>query len=1842
MFLLQSFLIIYVCCASLETISAPAVAAAAGSATAATSGMDSNSRQFSPPLSSGNDLLRFVYSPSLNSFFVGGVNGLYQVDVRHLSLVHSVVTGPRLDSPSCHASGCSGTAEQEKRVLQNNTNKILLLDSENEKLLACGSLFQGACTKYPLTDISSEKDTEFVSEPVAANDEASSTFAFIGPQRYNRWGHGNVVYVGTTFTSAGDYRHDVPAIASRNLHDLKFAEYSFSKQSLLRIDVKYRDRFLVQYIYGFNTSNHIYFAIIQKRSHVAGQDDKGFVTRLARVCISDPNFDTYSEVTIQCDDEDGETYGMLRAAKFLPGKRTNDSVLIASFSRTADPNYKSVVCRFAMSTVERLFQENIHNCFNGSMTLRNMEYISGPVQEGKCPVVGKSGNIANFCQVGLKISGVSPIVSSAVFATQNGQVTAVDAMTTQDGVQVVVLGMTSGQIVILKLDRSDTPRNLGSFWKDDGILQLEIIGEDVYYLHKRGLGRVAIASSCHQHLDCPACANSGNPLCGWCSATNKCTTRTTCPGGEGGGGGRGDNILFQAASKRCTSLQSVEPPQLDTAKSKELVKLNIKDLPRLLNEHHSYICQFSGSLRYRARVIPGGVLCPNPIGNLSLPQEEPLPLELIINTGITESVLLTTSLSVFDCQRQSRCDTCTQYSNCLWCSNNAQCYPASASDMSGGGCAGGNLKRSCPKMITLPEVEKIPDSVPTRLQFPFLQLSHAYYKAKFYCLVSVEEAKMKIAANLYNNSIIVCDRTTFKYVAEEKEMPITISVILEGGEILGTTRVYLYKCSYVGRHNGMEDCSLCLSHQKDYRCAWCGGNTCQFHSTCGEKRPIEVCPNPKIFIVEPSSGPIEGGTKLTVDGSNLISPTGKIRPRIFVGDTVCAGLEKREEDDAADLRCSAPPSPGRRAENVSISIALSTGRRIPSGLVFQYKNFNVLGARPSKGPRSGGTKLEIFGSNLEIGSRRKIFLNDVPCLVEDKDFVTDRGVVCTLSSVERPRLTNRLTVHIDAAVRTTKFEYEFLPDPIVTQIKPLESFRSGGRIISVHGEHFHTVPGVTLTLLVSDSIRKYSTCTVISDHLMECPTPKVPASLNFPLYLDAALTATNTSGHLDLKSIDSSLKSQLLYVADPLYFNFTNGYKRYSDGDPLVIEGRRLREASTLEDIQIYVGKVECNITALTNRQLICVLPLDRPKEDKPPVQVKVGSLSFSVGHIQYGALFQNEIPSEVVGGIGASAAILIFLAVVGLIILKHKSSEAEREYKRIQIQMDILENNVRSECKLAFAELQTDMTDLTMELEVTGIPVVSEKSFLMNIFFPGVVNHPILIVPTEVKRVNSPIGQLEQLLLNKTFFVALVNALDNQVHINIRDKVNFASLLSVVMLPRLDYYADALKTLLRQLLSFHTKNPELRRTISIMEKLLTNWLAICLYDYTKDHIGPPLFFLYKAIKCQVEKGPVDMFTLESRYSLSENGLLRNNCDYYTITCLVLQRELDEAYETKVISCDSISQVKGKILDSVYKNTPFSLRPSVEEIDLEWQCGEAAHVVLQDVDLTTKCCSDGSTKVNTLEHYGIKNKAVVSLVPKQYGKQNSLVKNSSSGDGMLRHLDSNADQSTNMASRKTVPEVFLTRLLSTKGTLKKFIDDSFQSVLTVENRFPCTIKWLFDLFDEFEKDNLKESDDIIHQWKANSVFVRFWISLLKNPDLLYDIERTEATDENLAVIAQALSCACNGSEMSMTKESPTHKLLFAKEISERNTQLYTFFKDVRNLPTVPEQEFNFYMTQLSQRSRDHFNKEAALNEILIYVCQYYNAILHQLLEENSCVSNDVVNALRDIVSSNYATRVCAE
>ena len=101
---------------------------------------------------------------------------------------------------------------------------------------------------------------------------------------------------------------------------------------------------------------------------------------------------------------------------------------------------------------------------------------------------------------------------------------------------------------------------------------------------------------------------------------------------------------------------------------------------------------------------------------------------------------------------------------------------------------------------------------------------------------------------------------------------------------------------------------------------------------------------------------------------------------------------------------------------------------------------------------------------------------------------------------------------------------------------------------------------------------------------------------------------------------------------------------------------------------------------------------------------------------------------------------------------------------------------------------------------------------------------------------------------------------------------------------------------------------------------------------------------------------------------------------FQTISAVGLDREAGPV-TVKVLDCDTISQVKEKILDAIYKTMPYSQRPQKEELDLEWKDNSISTILLDD---------DGSRqmegewkRLNTLAHYRVPDGATLVLVRSQ-------------------------------------------------------------------------------------------------------------------------------------------------------------------------------------------------------------------------------------------------------------------
>lgn len=390
----------------------------------------------------------------------------------------------------------------------------------------------------------------------------------------------------------------------------------------------------------------------------------------------------------------------------------------------------------------------------------------------------------------------------------------------------------------------------------------------------------------------------------------------------------------------------------------------------------------------------------------------------------------------------------------------------------------------------------------------------------------------------------------------------------------------------------------------------------------------------------------------------------------------------------------------------------------------------------------------------------------------------------------------------------------------------------------------------------------------------------------------------------------------------------------------------------------------------------------------------EIGVLSYASPNIMQG-LSKNAL---YVVGVIVVVIVVVFLLL--LIAYRKKTSESNRVLKNMQEQMDILELRVAAECKEAFAELQTEMTDLTSDLTSGGIPFLEYRTYAMKILFPNHEDHVVLQWERpELLRKEKGLRLFGQLIMNKTFLLLFIRTLESNRYFSMRERVNVASLIMVTLQSKLEYCTDILKTLLAELIEKcidGKSHPKLllRRTESVAEKMLSAWFTFLLHKFLKECAGEPLYMLFRAVKGQVDKGPVDAITHEARYSLSEEKLIRQLIEFKSMTVYASMTQPPifcniemvptntENVPVKVLDCDTIGQVKEKCLDTIYRAIPWGQRPRRDDLDLEWRTGTSGRVILYDEDSTSKVDMEWK-KLNTLHHYRVPDCACLSLVPKQ-------------------------------------------------------------------------------------------------------------------------------------------------------------------------------------------------------------------------------------------------------------------
>ncbi|XP_067613977.1 plexin-A2 isoform X3 [Eurosta solidaginis] len=1705
--------------------------------------------------------------------FVGGVNYLYQLSPE-LELHETVKTGPKNDSVECTVLDCPVHAVRKPT---DNYNKVLLIDRGTSRLIECGSLFQGTCTVRNLQNVSIVEQN--VSDAVVANDANSSTVAFIAPGPPQP-PITTVMYVGVTYTNNSPYRSEIPAVASRSLEKTKMFQIASSAVTTgtrTFINSYAREGYLINYVYGFSSERFSYFLTTQLK-HNYHTSPKEYISKLVRICQEDSNYYSYTEIPIDCI-TGGTKYNLIQAGYLgkpsvdLAGSlgiTVQDDVLYGVFS-VGDGSIStndSALCIYSLKSIRRKFMQNIKSCFNG-VGSRGLGFISPnmPCVPTKLQTIGE-----DFCglDVNSPLGGEQPIAVVPV-AMFNIRLTAV-AATSTSGYTVVFIGTANGYLKKVVVESADTaneyaniPIKVGSLINPD--MHFDTHNLYIYVMSRNEVAKVKVYD-CTDYTTCAGCLGARDPYCGWCSLENKCSPRSNCQDNA-------NDPLYWISYKtgKCTTITSVVPHQLQrtTARTLELI---IDHLPQL---KENLICAFTTeekALFTNATKKRNGVNCTTPRTDM-LPQIEQgkhhFTAKLSVRTKDGPD-LVSTDFTFFDCSTHSSCTRCVSSEfPCDWCVEAHRCTHDTAENcrndilVTGVSRIGPSYRSGpgfCPTINATGEGSEMLVAAGTSksIKVKVHIIGQFIVQTRFVCQFNIEGRVTSLNAQLLGDTIY-CDNMEFQYTSRSPNLTATFAVIWGGSKPLDNPHdihVVIYRCRDMA-----DSCGMCLALAEKYNCGWCSSTiTCEVEEQCNKNNEgktdwlnrMETCPNPEIHSFYPQTGPWEGGTNITIRGINLGKNFTDIYSGIRIAGISCMPFQQYYIH-TKEIVCNVD-SPGVQLYRNGRIVVQIGDYRGESKEDYEFVDPKITNFTPQYGPVSGGTHVRIIGKYLNAGSRIQAFVNDhLPCEILSVD-VTQ--AVCR-TAPSPGIIEGRLKMLFDNGQREfDEYNFKYVLDPIIEQVfsgprgqlKVPRGIPAGGIEISVTGTQFNYIQSPKMYVWHKNKIY-YSQCKVESATNMICYSPVIDTDNDVldaenPELLEYGFLMDNV---LQVQNLSSKHKNNFELYPNPIYYNFEEHIKYYKS-EYLTINGRNLDRACKETDVVVRIGKGICNITSLSRQQLTCRPPLESATESNnesgPEVIVHVGqSLEYRIGILSYASPnMMHDLSKNVLLFIGGGTVVIVMIFVALLVAYKKKTSESNRVLRNMQEQMDILELRVAAECKEAFAELQTEMTDLTGDLTSGGIPFLDYRTYAMKILFPNHEDHIVLQWERpELLRKEKGLRLFGQLIMNKNFLLLFIRTLESNRYFSMRERVNVASLIMVTLQSKLEYCTDILKTLLGDLIEKCIEGKShpkllLRRTESVAEKMLSAWFTFLLYKFLKECAGEPLYMLFRAVKGQVDKGPVDACTHEARYSLSEEKLIRQLIDFrpMTVYASIIQQPIfcnsidmmpthTENVPVKVLDCDTIGQVKEKCLDTIYRNIPWSQRPRKDDLDLEWRTGASGRVILYDEDTTSKTECEWK-KINTLQHYNVPDSAGLSLVPKQSSNYNFSI--------------------------------------------------------------------------------LSDRNEKCH---------KFWVNLIKNPNFVFDIHKSNIVDSCLSVVAQTFMDSCSTSDHRLGKDSPSSKLLYAKDIPEYRKWVERYYRDIREMPSISDQDMNAMLAEESRLHTTEFNTNCALHELYTYAVKY-NEQLTVTLEED--------------------------
>lgn len=251
---------------------------------------------------------------------------------------------------------------------------------------------------------------------------------------------------------------------------------------------------------------------------------------------------------------------------------------------------------------------------------------------------------------------------------------------------------------------------------------------------------------------------------------------------------------------------------------------------------------------------------------------------------------------------------------------------------------------------------------------------------------------------------------------------------------------------------------------------------------------LDILPPPSLLVesAQPAFGACDGGTVVTIEGSNLKGDGGTFCRFGSVNDDVVAQVV-----NDSFVRCVAP---GRQAGKTRLEVG--RGRifsAAPTAFTFVIRP-TVKSLQPSAGAVHGGTRVTVLGSDFANTTELECYFGTQPAL--RVVFVSTGELVCEPPQSVAPTVV-AVTVRVNEVTSASSINYRYILGATVLDVSPHDIYFGESHWLTVTGISF--IQGPNLMCLFNQTLT--TSAQWLSSSLLRCPVPiaLTPGSERIPV-----------------------------------------------------------------------------------------------------------------------------------------------------------------------------------------------------------------------------------------------------------------------------------------------------------------------------------------------------------------------------------------------------------------------------------------------------------------------------------------------------------------------------------------------------------------------------------------------------------------------------------------------------------------------------------------------------------------------------------------------------------------------